>query len=189
MPPSPESWNSLEIVKLLIGVLTPVSVAAFGWFISHRLKRFELMQWSNQKLVEKRLALYDSLAPRLNKLLCFYVWIGDWKDISPLDVVKAKRALDQDMFVYRHLFNDDVFNSYQSFIHLLFEPFTGRGHDAKIRSVIQGADGDRKTDCKWWDPEWEKKFSDPSNVAEKKEVLAKYSEVMHALQRSLGVLA
>lgn len=99
MPPSLESWNSLEVVKLLIGVLTPLSVAAFGWFISHRLKRFELMQWSNQKLVEKRLTLYDFLAPRLNKLLCFYTWIGDWKDISPQDVVKTKRDLDQSMYI------------------------------------------------------------------------------------------
>ena len=182
-------WNSLEIAKLVIGVLTPLSLAAFGWFISRSLKRFELLQWSNQKLIEKRLILYDSIAPLLNKLLCFYTWVGYWKDVSPQDVIKAKRELDQSMNVYRHLFDDDLYNTYQSFIHLLFEPFTGRGHDAKIRSVIQGADGDRKAHRTYeWDPVWETKFSAPDNVAAKAEVGAAYYQVMKALRRSLGVL-
>lgn len=88
-------WNSLEIVKLAAEVLTPVSVAAFGWLVSHRLKQLELVQWTNQKLIEKRLALYDTIAPLLNRLLCFYTWVGPWKDISPDDVIRAKRELDQ----------------------------------------------------------------------------------------------
>jgi hypothetical protein len=30
-------WNSLEIIKLFVGVLTPLIVAILGWFISRRL--------------------------------------------------------------------------------------------------------------------------------------------------------
>lgn len=122
-------WNSLEIVKLAAEVLTPVSVAAFGWLVSHRLKQLELVQWTNQKLIEKRLALYDTIAPLLNRLLCFYTWVGPWKDISPDDVIRAKRELDQTIHIYRHLFDDDVYRAYQAYLDALFDTHSGAGRD------------------------------------------------------------
>ena len=57
MPPPSDPWNSLEIAKLVIAFLTPLSVALFGWFVSRRLKKLELAQWSNQKLIEAAGAL------------------------------------------------------------------------------------------------------------------------------------
>ena len=68
------------------------------------------MQWTNQRLIEKRLTLYDTVAPQLNALLCFYTWIGYWKDISPDDVIRAKRELDRTFHIYRYLFDDDVYD-------------------------------------------------------------------------------
>ncbi|MBC8732614.1 hypothetical protein [Paraburkholderia sp. UCT2] len=186
MQPTNNPWNSLEVVKLIVGILTPFSVGAFGWFISRRLKRLELSQWANQKLIEKRLAIYDSAAPLLNQLLCFYTWVGHWKDVSPEDVIKAKRELDKIFNIYRHLFNDDIYQAYQSFIHALFETFAAPGRDAKIRSHIQGFDGDRTSHCSYtWNPEWSQNFSN-GNVVEKKEVRAQYFRLMNALSGSLG---
>ena len=187
MPPPSSPWNSLEVVKLLVAVLTPVSVAVFGWFISRRLKQLEMVQWSNQKLIEKRLAIYDATAPLLNKLLCFYTWVGHWKDTSPDDVIKAKRELDQTVNIYRHLFEDDVYKAYQAFIHLLFETYTGAGLDAKIRSYVKGPDGDRTNHCAYkWESAWLQKFSD-TEVAPKSEVRKQYYRLMVALRNSLGV--
>ncbi|BFU95668.1 MAG: hypothetical protein NTNFB02_23900 [Nitrospira sp.] len=187
MQPQSDPWNSLEVVKLLVGILTPLSVAAFGWFVSRRLKRLELAQWSNQKLIEKRLSVYDLIAPLLNKLLCFYTWVGYWKDISPGDVVKAKRELDQTINIYRHLFDEEVYTAYQSFIHVLFKTYTGPGHDARIRSLIQGPDGNRTTDCTYkWDEAWTQRFS-TGDVVEKREVRAQYGQLMESLRKSLGV--
>ncbi len=37
-------------MKLVVAILTPLSVVAFGWFINNRLKKLDLIQWSNQKL-------------------------------------------------------------------------------------------------------------------------------------------
>ena len=181
-------WNSLEIAKLVIAVLTPLSVAAFGWFISRRLKRLELLQWSNQKLIEKRLALYDSIAPQLNKLLCFYTWVGHWKDVSPDDVIKAKRDLDQCMHIYRHLFEEDVYEAYDDFIHKLFETFQGPGEDAKIRSLVQGPDGDRTRHCSYqWQQAWTCRFTTDSTVPPHSEIQRKYFALMNAITKSLGV--
>lgn len=184
-----DPWNSLEAAKLLVGVLTPLSVVFLGWYVNHRLKRLDLENWSNQKIIEKRLAIYDTVAPLLNKLLCFYTWVGNWKAITPLDVIKAKRQLDQSFNIYRHIFEDEVYEAYQAFIHTLFETYTGPGHDAKIRSQIQGADGDRTSHTTpSWDTAWAATFSE-SQVAPKQEVREKYYRVMNALRDSLGVRA
>ncbi|WP_218191593.1 hypothetical protein [Pseudomonas sp. C9] len=181
-----QPWSSLEIVKLIVGILTPLSVAAFGWFISRHLKRLEFIQWSNQKLTEKRIAIYDSIAPLLNQLLCFYTWVGQWKEVSPEEVIKAKRELDRIFNIYRHLFDDEIYEAYQSYIHTLFETFTSPGQDAKIRSHIQGAYGDRTNDCAYmWNPAWSQKFS-TENVVEKAEVRKQYFRLMNALSFSMG---
>lgn len=186
MPSVNNPWNTLEIVKLVIGVLTPLSVTGFGWFISHRLKRLELVQWTNQKLIEKRLALYDTVAPQLNQLLCFYTWIGHWKDISPDDVIRAKRELDRTFHIYRYLFDDDVYAAYHAYIHMLFETHTGAGQDARIRSLIEAPDGDRTRHGTYaWNPAWGERFAS-ANVVDRADVLKHYTRLMEVLRVSLG---
>lgn len=180
-------WTSLEIVRLLIAVLTPLTVAGIGWFFSRSLKRFELIQWSNQKLIEKRLVIYDSVAPLLNNLLCFYTWVGHWKDISPADVIKAKRDLDKAFNIYRYLFDDKVYQAYRDFFQILFETYVASGQDALIRSDILSNSGDRKIHCSYtWDKTWETRFS--TRINEEAETIQNgYYELMELLRQSLGV--
>ena len=63
-------WNWLEVAKLAAVLLMPVALAVFGVYIHRVTKRFEHLQWRSQKLIEKRLAIYDDLAPHFNDLLC-----------------------------------------------------------------------------------------------------------------------
>jgi len=182
------SWNWLEVAKLAIAVMTPLSVVAFGWFISRRLKRFELLQWSNQKLIEKRIAIYDQVGPPLNQLYCFYSWVGSWKETSPADVLRLKRELDQKMYVYGHLFEGELLRAYQNFMHTLFETYQGVGVDAKIRSVVRGPEGDRSTHLsEAWKPEWDTRFADPSREASLAEVRSKYNTLIREFSQSWGV--
>lgn len=181
-------WNWLELVKLAVGVMTPLSVAAFGWFISRRLKRFELLQWSNQKLIEKRIAIYDQVGPALNQLYCFYVWVGNWKEITPAEVLRLKRDLDQKMYVYGHLFDGDLLRCYREFMHTLFETFQGAGEDAKIRSVVRGPDGDRSSHAAHpWDSEWEVRFAAPGRAASPADVQQRYDALIREFAGSWGV--
>lgn len=181
-------WPTLEIAKLVVGVLTPLSVALLGWLFSRQLKRLDLSNWTNQKLIEKRLAIYDDIAPRLNKLLCFFTWVGYWKTVSPADAVQAKRELDRTLNIYRHVFEREVYDAYQDFIEELFETYTGAGQDARLRALIFGPDGDRRSDCGYtWDEAWTVSFSEPGRVAGKPEVRARYKALMATLTRSLGV--
>jgi len=187
-PAAPDLWNTLEIAKLAIGILTPLSVAALGFLVSRHLKRIDLIQWKNQKLLEKRIAIYDVVAPQLNMLLCFFTWVGNWKSITPDAVVQAKRDLDKTMNVYRYLFDAEVYNAYQAFIHLLFKTYTGAGHDAEILSLVRGADGDRVANATYtWNPEWMPRFTTSGPIATKQDVWGRYQHLMAALTHSFGV--
>jgi hypothetical protein len=187
---SGEAWTSLEKMQLAVNVLTPLSVVLLGWFISHRLKRLDLIQFSNQKLIEKRLAIFDAVAPKLNALYCFFSWRGYWRDVSPGDVIDAKRELDKTMRIYRGLFDDSVYDAYDDFINTLFEPYAGGpGRDARIRSVVQRELGDnrKKHGNYQWQEHWYDAFSPTDRQANPKFVESTYSALMDALTESLGV--
>lgn len=183
-------WNSLEVAKLTISVLTPLSVLALGWFVNHRLKRLDHAQWANQKLIEKRLALYDRIAPLLNRLLCFHGWIGNWKDITPAQAIEAKRQLDLEVNIYRHLLDEDFYGEYQRYIALLFVTYNEPGHDARLRALVTGPDGDRARDARYvWDEAWMDSFAPQEAAAGKAAVQAQYLAVMAAFTRAVGIPA
>ena len=73
-------WNWLEVAKLATGLLTPAVIAAGGVYVHRITKQFEHTQWWGQKLVEKRLAIYDDMAPAFNDLLCYFTYVGSWRD-------------------------------------------------------------------------------------------------------------
>ncbi|MCM2494204.1 hypothetical protein [Burkholderia glumae] len=184
MPVSPS--NALDIARLAVSVLTPLSVTALGWLISRRLKRLELVQWTNQKLIEKRLAIYDIIAPQLNALLCFYTWVGYWKDISPDDVIRIKRDLDRTLHVYRHLFDDEVYHTYHALMLALFDVHSGAGRDARIRSLVTGPNGDRTVHGNYaWHASWSERFA-IAKVLPGDEIQSRYYRLMDALRGSLG---
>ncbi len=178
--------NPFEIIKLGVGVLTPLSVTALGWLISRRMKRLELVQWTNQKLIEKRLAIYDVIAPQLNALLCFHTWVGYWKDISPDDVIRIKRELDRTMHVYRHLFDDALYDAYHALMLALFDTHSGAGRDARIRSSVAGPNGDRSLHGSYaWHPAWAERFS-ASAPESRDEIQRRYHALMERLRGALG---
>ncbi len=51
------AWNSLEIIKLLVQVLTPLILLFLGVWINRVARRIEAVQWANQKVVEKRIVI------------------------------------------------------------------------------------------------------------------------------------
>ena len=73
----------------------PIVVILLGFWVNQKTKRLEHLQWRSQKLVEKRLAVYDDLAPDLNDFLCYFTFVGLWKELRPPDVVALKRKVDR----------------------------------------------------------------------------------------------
>lgn len=174
-------WNWLEVAKIAAGLLTPVALALLGIYIHRVTKRFEHSQWRSQKLVEKRLAVYDDTAPLFNDLLCYFTYVGGWRDMDPPKVVACKRALDKKIHLAAPLFTLEFFRACMDFQGLCFSTYGGWGRDALLRTSTLRRHESRPD----WNNEWKSCFAD--EVAEPQQVRAAYERVMEAFSRDIGV--
>lgn len=177
-------WNSLEILKLGASVLTPITVLVISLYFNKLLKKLEYTQWRNQKLIEKRLLIYEEIAPILNDILCYFSYVGSWKDFSPLQIINFKRVLDKKVNLAAPLFSTQLFTEYQSFIHLCYEHFVGWGNDARLQSDFQRrreAAGDK------WEESWNSFFSDKDKVSQPEEVRKSYQRIMAVFSEDIGL--
>ena len=177
-------WNWLETAKLLVSLLVPIALAAVGIYIHRVTKRFEHLQWRSQKLIEKRLSVYDDLAPLLNELLCYFTYIGGWRDLDPPAVVALKRVVDKKIHLASPLFSQEFFTACMAFQELCFETYVGWGRDALLRTSFQRRREGRPDD---WKKEWEACFS--TRVVDSESVRSAYHRVMEAFATDIGVHA
>jgi|SRR6185295_5196210 hypothetical protein len=174
-------WNSLEIAKLAVSILTPLLVLGIGLGINRSLKRLELRQWTSQKVIEKRLKIYDELAPSLNDLLCYFTFVGSWKDLTPVEVIKTKRLIDRIVHVNAPLFSKDFKRKYDILIDCCYETFTGWGRDARLRTTST-----RYKLGEGWDPKWDDCFSKEVE-ADPEAVRSAYNALMKQFSVELGI--
>jgi hypothetical protein len=175
-------WTWLEIAKLIAGLITPAALALFGILIHRMTKGFELHQWRNQKLIEKRLEIYGSLAPELNDLLCYFMHIGLWKELEPPAVVAVKRTVDKKIYLAAPLFSSEFFSACQCFLHLCFETYNGWGINARLRTSParrSQAFGDK------WKTEWNAFFSD--KASDPKQIREAYQTIMNVFAKDIGI--
>lgn len=90
-------------------IATPMLTGAIGIVAAFIAIRFDARKNVNQELIKKRISVYDSLAPKLNELLCFFLSRGSWKSLNPPLMIQRKRELDQAIYVYGPLFSGSVF--------------------------------------------------------------------------------
>lgn len=176
-------WTSLEVVKLIVSGLTPIVVVVAGLFLNKRLKRFEHRQWRNQKLIEKRLSIYDDLVPLLNDILCYYTYVGNWKEHTPIQIVNLKRTIDKKIYLAAPIFCKEFFVACIDFIDTCYESYTGWGQDAKLRTKFQRRKeffGSR------WDSEWNQLFG-VDNCSEPKKVKEAYLAIMNIFSQEIGL--
>lgn len=180
MPSS--TWNSLEVAKLLVSAATPIAVSLFGLHLARVTKRLESVQWRNQRLVEKRIAVYDDLAPKLNDLLCYFTFVGGWKELAPPEIVAMKRSVDKQMYLAAPLFSEEFFEACNEFVNLCFEPFQGWGRDARLRTMMQ-----RRKDAagEAWKAEWDECFC--ANATPPEEIRRAYRRVMLVFSHEIGL--
>ncbi len=186
-----DPWNSLEIARLSASLMTPLMVAFVGFLLNRRIKTYEQNQWTNQKIVDKRLDIYDKLVPYLNDVLCFYCYIGNWKEIGPKEIIQYKRVLDKSMSIYKPLFDTEVWKAYNVFIHLCFETSVHWENDATIRSSFTK----RAQFSSNWDEAWYDLFSDKylDRLAAEEEyesrqidlIMTSYTKLMNALKNDI----
>jgi hypothetical protein len=178
-------WNSLEVVKLAVALLTPVLVLWLGYQVGKVTSRLKAAQWANQKVVEKRITVFDQVAPVLNDLYCYFAFVGNWKELTPPEMVRAKRTLDKAFYIYAPLFSRTFVQRYHSFIRECFETYAGVGHDARLRTPIESGDGDRRQLTSGWDANWQKLFS--PNPSRKDDMKRAYDDLRTGFSNELGL--
>jgi len=174
----------LEIAKLIVSALTPLVVIIIGLWISRSLKRLEYLQWTNQRITEKRIRIFEELAPLLNDLLCYFTFVGCWKELNPPDVVQQKRKMDRIVHVNAPLFSKEFVKRYNEFINACYSTYAGWGQDAKLRTMV----GRRKEVAgNEWNSTWDTCFADVNDCSDPKLVRTTYVSLMSGFSEELGV--
>lgn len=146
--------SAADWVAAIGSILTPVAVAVFAYVLTRRQSRSE-------ELVSARLRHFDVLMPDLNKLMCYLTFIGDWKVVTPPEVVTLKRTLDRNFHCAVPLFSEPVLAAYNTFMDHCFTTFGAWGTDASVRSSAY-----RRRPClPGWEQAWDAHFAYSDNRA------------------------
>lgn len=174
-----KDWS--DYLTLVANLLSPIITAFFGFWILRITKKIELSQWRNQKLIEKRISVWDDVAPRINDIYCYCMRVGAWKNISPKDVITWKREVDKKIHTYRPYFSPVFFTRFMELMDTCFATFQGHGIDAKLKSPL--LEHKNAHDC--WQSEWDNYFY--MTPSEENEISAKYLAFQKQLSAELNV--
>ncbi len=173
----------LEVIRTLSALAIPIVIAFLGYKLNRRVKELEASQWRNQELIKARLSYYQSLAPRLNDLLCYFTFIGKWKELTPTEVIALRREIDRDFYSALPLFSPESGEAYARFMDAGFEIFGAWGTDARLRT---GFVRRRAVFGARWQPEWEVMFTHKEDEGVTTKELSGFKK---AYDKLLGTLA
>ena len=169
-------WTSIEKVKLAVSVLTPLLLLVLGIIINNSIK-------TSERSTSLRSEIYRAVGGDLNDIYSYLAFVGSWKELTPADVIAKKRAVDKAMYTYKPFFSKELFTTYETFMREAFAPYGRPGTDARIRSDIVTADGDRqKHGTKPWEASWADRFTKERN---KESQLTAYERFLEQLARDL----
>jgi len=181
-------WNSLEVAKLAVGILTPLLLFVLSLVVTRAARRIENAQWASQKLIERRIELHKEMAPKINDLYCFFTTVGHFRDITPAGAITTKRELDKLFFWNEYLFSPEFRECYKDFIDSCFS-HSRLPEDAKLKAQASWIKEQRS--YSGWDDSWNKRFT-PMTTAESKEQVQeqtdKYKKLMDTFAEDLGVV-
>ncbi|MDO8383293.1 MAG: hypothetical protein Q7T17_09985 [Microbacterium sp.] len=175
--------NWTEILTALGAVATPIAVIVFGAILTRRQSRNEL-------LLKARIEYYRELAPDLNRLMTYMMFIGTWRDVSPPDVIALKRRLDAAFYVAAPLFSEVVVDRYQRYMSRCFKTFGLWGSDALIRSSAYRRRQSWQAPQPWdtrWDRLFELRDGDPVERSTLEALKSAHDDLIAALVLDLNI--
>lgn len=176
-------WNWTDAVTAVSAAATPIVVAVFGWILTRRQSRNEL-------LLNARIEYYREIAPDLNRLMTYMMFIGTWRDMTPEEVIDLKRRLDATFYVAAPLFSTPVTSAYEIFMNRCFAPFGLWGADALIKSSPYRRRVSWQADTSW-NPDWGRLFElredQPIEGSALEELRSTYDSLISALVADLNI--
>ncbi len=128
------AWTGPVVAQLVIAATTPLAVVLLGWYVTRAAKKLENIQWANQSVVSRRLDVFESIAPKLNLLLCFFTFVGGWKEVTPQRAIELKRQIDEAVYARRILFSEEMLRAYHRLMTTMFVMYAKADGDALLRA-------------------------------------------------------
>ncbi len=172
----------MEFAKLIISLLTPLSIALVGYLVQRALAE-QSRSWKFQdRLIDKRIEVYEKIAEDLNRIYCFVMDVGTFKGETPETIIVAKRNVDKYMYIYQAIWSEDTFKAFKEYQESAFVTHQGgAGEDALIRSKLFEKKAARENRDQSWTASWDECFTEELDPAHRE----KYKELVKLLSKDL----
>lgn len=177
-------WTSLEIAKLVVQAAFPVALTIVGFTIKSELMRRENVEWRSRFQIEWRLRVFEDMVTDLNKLYCAFNYVGDWRSISPPDILNLKRELDRNFHIYNFLWSQQFRHAYDILLNACYETNRGIEASAAVRANL------RRYKQAWydsWDYSWDDMFVAEAHRLRRKEFNKLYVNLTVQLRKDIGL--
>ena len=161
----PKIWNSLERTKIFVGLLTPLMILAITLIINYNINERNKRDEHNKRIFAKRQDIYDKVGPLLNDIYSYFLYVGQWKQLSPDDIINHKRELDKIIYTNIPYFDTaSVFvKSYNEFMVQTFATGQGWGKNASLRTEMNLHKIAIDTSKFKWQEKWDDNFTEEDN--------------------------
>ena len=133
------TWNSLEVAKLVVSILTPLAVFFLALVTARLARTAQNAQSTNQKLLDRRLEAYDAIAPPMNEIR------DAVSGRAPTSLAEDERtyqeklaALTASFRTHRHLFDRDIsqtFDQYRWSVEQYLNALNDPEHAGEVESL------------------------------------------------------
>ncbi len=172
----------MELAKLIVSFLTPLTIAVVGFLVQRTLAEQSRTWKIEDRLADKRVEIYEKIGLDLNRIYCYVMDVGDFKDETPDGIMTAKRSVDRNMFVYQAIWPEETFRCFKEYMGVAFAHYEGElGEDAKIRARLPEKKAAFKNKGKQWSTNWDERFTGERDGSHH----AKYQLLMKLISKDL----
>lgn len=127
-------WSiAISAVSLLVSSLITILVFILSNRLNRSLKVMELASKSQERVSDLRAKLFDQVKGDINQIFVSCFLVGNWRSVSPEQVLEAKRRVDQAMIEALPIWGSGVMEAYMEFIDVCFQTKSGRNTSPLLR--------------------------------------------------------
>lgn len=123
-----------QYIDLIAKLILPVVLLMLGIWAKKIATNHEKRVSLDERVIEKRVEIYEAVGKDLNDIYVFLIQVGHWKELTPQDIIQKKRQVDKTMYIHRPYWSAEMFESYMNFMSAGFDAWNGSTEDAKIRT-------------------------------------------------------
>jgi hypothetical protein len=169
--------HRLEKWKTFISILTPVVLAVLAFVVNNAIQeRGEVLKRQEQILSDKQ-KIYGTLGANLNVMFVYITDVGDFRQYTPVEIVKRKRDTDRMFFMYRPYWSDKTEQRYNDYMKAAFHTYNGAGLPAKINTLKFEKVEAYKNDGLVWNSSWDQYFTEQQDA----DISSKYYALVSSL--------